>query len=75
MEKTSPQLEEKVKTDKVSGRVHTLTCVIRCVSLDFILALLVGHDECVCVCVCVQTRWQDNVRVVVCSLAQTGLLA
>lgn len=34
--------------DKLSRGLHTVSCVIGCVSLDFILALLVGHDECVC---------------------------
>ena len=42
------QLGDEVKIDKLSGGLHTASCVIGCVSLDFILALLVGHDECVC---------------------------
>lgn len=34
--------------DKLSRGLHTVSCVIGCVSLDFILALLPGHHECVC---------------------------
>lgn len=59
--------------DKLSRGLHTVSCVIGCVSLDFILALLPGHRECVCaqwlagywqgvcVCVCVpaQTACED----------------
>lgn len=58
-----PQLGDEVKTDKLSRGLHTVFCVIGCVSSDFILARLLGHDECVCadwlagywhgVCVCV----------------------
>lgn len=34
--------------DKLSRGPHAVSCVIGCVSLDFILPLLPGHHECVC---------------------------
>ncbi len=37
----------KLRLIMLSGGLHTVSCVIGRVSLDFILALLLGHDECV----------------------------
>lgn len=63
---------DEVKIDKLSRGLRTASCVIGCVSLDFILALLVGHEEYVraerlagywqdvCVCVLAQTECEDG---------------
>lgn len=56
--------------DKLSRGLHTVSCVIGCVSLDFILALLPGHHECVCA-QWLAGYWQ-GVGVRVCVSAQTA---